>query len=375
MGDAVHVTNPTAGQGMTMAIEDAAALARHAAPVIAAGADDGAIDAALAAYERERRPINAGLLRWSHFMGKFFAMRGAIGSELRARVFALGGHGVGQWIQRRVWNRVATRPVRLPAPSRGHDAPVAARWSRSRDRSPALAPRADRAPRRRRGAGAPAEPVDPVAGVRSDLVPGLGARGRRAARLLHGSRRRSSPRRSRRSPRCWRCCCGGSCSTGRTSSAPTRAATSRPIARSAPGFPASGRCCCSRWVRVAAVADWAAGGVLFPYFVQAALLWAYYHLVRQHWGFVALYRRTRPGRSDTGAPRRGVPLARLPLPVRALLAHAGVRGVGPAPASPRERDGSPPATSSTAASRWRRWRSPRSGSAAAARGRSAPSTC
>lgn len=119
MGDAVHVTNPTAGQGMTMAIEDAAALARHVVPAIAAGADAGAVDVALAAYERERKPINAGLLRWSHFMGKFFAMRGAFGSELRARVFALGGHGIGQWIQRRVWNRVATRPAPppLPAPS------------------------------------------------------------------------------------------------------------------------------------------------------------------------------------------------------------------------------------------------------------------
>ena len=116
MGDAVHVTNPTAGQGMTMAIEDAAALARHAVPVVAAGGGAGAIDAALSAYERERRPINAGLLRWSHFMGKFFAMRSAFGSELRARVFALGGHGVGQWIQRRVWNRVATRPVPAPQP-------------------------------------------------------------------------------------------------------------------------------------------------------------------------------------------------------------------------------------------------------------------
>jgi 2-polyprenyl-6-methoxyphenol hydroxylase-like FAD-dependent oxidoreductase len=116
MGDAVHVTNPTAGQGMTMAIEDAAALSRHVVPAIAAGADDVTIDAALAAYERERRPINAGLLRWSHFMGKFFAMRGTIGSELRARVFALGGHGVGQWIQRRVWTRVATRPAPAPSP-------------------------------------------------------------------------------------------------------------------------------------------------------------------------------------------------------------------------------------------------------------------
>ncbi len=44
----------------------------------------------------------------------------------------------------------------------------------------------------------------------------------------------------------------------------------------------------------AAVADWVAGGVVFPYFLQAALLWAYYHLVRQHWGFVALYRRRAP---------------------------------------------------------------------------------
>ena len=117
MGDAVHVTNPTAGQGMTMAIEDAAALSRHVVPAIAAGADDVAIDAALAAYEGERRPINAGLLRWSHLMGKFFAMRGAIGSEVRARVFALGGHGVGQWIQRRIWSRVATRSGPAPSPA------------------------------------------------------------------------------------------------------------------------------------------------------------------------------------------------------------------------------------------------------------------
>ena len=43
---------------------------------------------------------------------------------------------------------------------------------------------------------------------------------------------------------------------------------------------------------VIAVADRAlAPGVLFPYFLLGALLWAYWHLVRQHWGFVALYRR------------------------------------------------------------------------------------
>jgi hypothetical protein len=51
----------------------------------------------------------------------------------------------------------------------------------------------------------------------------------------------------------------------------------------------------------AAAADWATHGVVFPYFVQAALLWAYYHLVRQHWGFVALYRRRPP---DDPTPAR-----------------------------------------------------------------------
>jgi hypothetical protein len=33
------------------------------------------------------------------------------------------------------------------------------------------------------------------------------------------------------------------------------------------------------------------GGPLFRLFLLGALLWAYWHLVRQHWGFVALYRR------------------------------------------------------------------------------------
>jgi 2-polyprenyl-6-methoxyphenol hydroxylase-like FAD-dependent oxidoreductase len=113
MGDAVHVTNPTAGQGMTMAIEDAAALGRHMGPLLAARADATALDAGLAAYQRERRPVNAGLLRWSHFMGRFFAMRSRVGDELRARAFAFGSTGAGQWIQRRVWGRVATRPARL----------------------------------------------------------------------------------------------------------------------------------------------------------------------------------------------------------------------------------------------------------------------
>src|SRR5262249_3581345 len=63
LGDAVHVTNPTAGQGMTMAIEDGAALARHAGASLC-GQDS--LDDALTRYERERWRLNAAKIRWSH---------------------------------------------------------------------------------------------------------------------------------------------------------------------------------------------------------------------------------------------------------------------------------------------------------------------
>jgi 2-polyprenyl-6-methoxyphenol hydroxylase-like FAD-dependent oxidoreductase len=109
IGDAVHQTNPTAGQGMTMAVEDGAALARAVAPLLAARADDGALDGALAAYEAERRPANAALVRWSHFMGRFFSMGGGFADGVRRNVFAFGRTAMGQAIQRTVWGRVATR--------------------------------------------------------------------------------------------------------------------------------------------------------------------------------------------------------------------------------------------------------------------------
>lgn len=38
-------------------------------------------------------------------------------------------------------------------------------------------------------------------------------------------------------------------------------------------------------------------GPIFNYFLVAAFLWAYYHLVRQHYGFLSLYRRRAQGTS------------------------------------------------------------------------------
>src|SRR5438128_2505048 len=55
--------SPFGGQGMNLAMQDAAALADHAAPVLREGASDATLAAALAAYEQQRRPINTHALR------------------------------------------------------------------------------------------------------------------------------------------------------------------------------------------------------------------------------------------------------------------------------------------------------------------------
>lgn len=115
MGDSVHVTNPTAGQGMTMAIEDAEALARHLAPTLERGAqrgpgrDEHALDEALRAYESERWPRNQAQIRWSHWLSRFYALGDRTGDVLHRAVFGLGGSALGQAVQRAVWARVATR--------------------------------------------------------------------------------------------------------------------------------------------------------------------------------------------------------------------------------------------------------------------------
>jgi hypothetical protein len=49
-------------------------------------------------------------------------------------------------------------------------------------------------------------------------------------------------------------------------------------------------------------AQLASPGLLFSYFLLGAYLWAYYHLVRQHYGFLTLYRK-RAGESGRGGQR------------------------------------------------------------------------
>jgi len=111
LGDAIHVINPVMAQGMTMAIEDAAALARHLGPALVAGASAASLDGALGDYERERRPINAGMIRASHWISCLFALGGPLGDGLHRRAFELADSWLGRIVQRRIWSRFATHPV------------------------------------------------------------------------------------------------------------------------------------------------------------------------------------------------------------------------------------------------------------------------
>jgi 2-polyprenyl-6-methoxyphenol hydroxylase-like FAD-dependent oxidoreductase len=114
IGDAIHVINPVMAQGMTMAIEDAAALARHLGPALEAaleaGASGPALDERLAAYERERRPFNAAVIRRSHWMSLIFALGGPVGDVLHRRACQLADSAMGRLLQQRVWSCFATSP-------------------------------------------------------------------------------------------------------------------------------------------------------------------------------------------------------------------------------------------------------------------------
>jgi 2-polyprenyl-6-methoxyphenol hydroxylase-like FAD-dependent oxidoreductase len=74
IGDAAHCTNPTAGQGMAMALSDAGALAEAIVP-------DGVkdihlLDGALARYQTRQWKSNQRLVRYSHWLARAYSLRG-----------------------------------------------------------------------------------------------------------------------------------------------------------------------------------------------------------------------------------------------------------------------------------------------------------
>jgi 2-polyprenyl-6-methoxyphenol hydroxylase-like FAD-dependent oxidoreductase len=110
LGDAIHVINPVMAQGMTMAIEDAAALARHLGPTLEVHANEAELDSRFQAYEQERRPFNAAVIRRSHWMSSLFALGGFWGDIIHRRACKFTASPAGHFIQQRIWSIFATSP-------------------------------------------------------------------------------------------------------------------------------------------------------------------------------------------------------------------------------------------------------------------------
>lgn len=110
IGDAIHVINPVMAQGMTMAIEDAAALAKFMGPALEAGGTAAKLDACFGDYETQRRPFNAAMIRYSHWMSRLFALGGPFADAIHRSICAVGSSPVGHFLQKRVWSSFATSP-------------------------------------------------------------------------------------------------------------------------------------------------------------------------------------------------------------------------------------------------------------------------
>ncbi len=93
-----------------MSIEDSAALARHVGTALAAGAGASAIDEALFFYERERRPLNAAVIRSSHWMSRLFALGGPLGDAFHRWILELADSSLGRVLQKQIWSRFSASP-------------------------------------------------------------------------------------------------------------------------------------------------------------------------------------------------------------------------------------------------------------------------
>lgn len=100
LGDAAHAMTPNLGQGGNQAMEDAATLAAllagaaDAGEEVARAADESGIDAALAEYDRLRRPRTQRIAHRAGLLGRVLQARGPIVSRLRDTALRLTPSGV-----------------------------------------------------------------------------------------------------------------------------------------------------------------------------------------------------------------------------------------------------------------------------------------
>ncbi len=89
IGDAVHCTNPTAGQGMAMGLTDAGRLAHQIGPALREGALD--LQPQLDAYQSACWSRNHKLFRSSHLLALAYALRGHLWTGMKLGLLRLLG--------------------------------------------------------------------------------------------------------------------------------------------------------------------------------------------------------------------------------------------------------------------------------------------
>jgi 2-polyprenyl-6-methoxyphenol hydroxylase-like FAD-dependent oxidoreductase len=94
LGDAAHAMTPNLGRGACSAIEDSGVLARH----LKASTD---LPSALTAYDAERRPVTAKLIKRSRAIGRVGQIDNRVLCGLRDGLFGLGGKVAGLVARRR----------------------------------------------------------------------------------------------------------------------------------------------------------------------------------------------------------------------------------------------------------------------------------
>ena len=87
-GDAAHVHSPAGGQGMNIGIQDALALAEHLIYSLSSNAPPAELDA----YEQERRPVAASVLRLTDRLTRVALLRSPVFRLLRNRTVSALGH-------------------------------------------------------------------------------------------------------------------------------------------------------------------------------------------------------------------------------------------------------------------------------------------
>jgi 2-polyprenyl-6-methoxyphenol hydroxylase-like FAD-dependent oxidoreductase len=116
IGDAAHPMSPIGGQGVNIALRDALVTANHLCPVLAAGGDPSAIDAAARLVRDERWPEIVTIQQMQEHEARVLFTPDQWSTRLVNRLLPLLVRtGLLQWLQRKQYRQMSEGavPVRL----------------------------------------------------------------------------------------------------------------------------------------------------------------------------------------------------------------------------------------------------------------------